>query len=63
MIIIIDERDEIIASNISNDWFLDVIAPLREFPIGKHFDETGSRIQDGAPAPSVLVEAGASTYA
>ncbi|MEN8254825.1 MAG: SHD1 domain-containing protein, partial [Verrucomicrobiota bacterium] len=44
MIVITDERGEIIAKDITNDWFLDVIEPLRRFPVGRHFDETGMRV-------------------
>ncbi|RKX37562.1 MAG: hypothetical protein DRP64_16980, partial [Verrucomicrobia bacterium] len=44
MIVITDERGEIIAQNITNDWFLDIIEPLRELPLGRHFDKTGTRV-------------------
>jgi hypothetical protein len=44
MIVIIDERGEIIAQNITNDWMLDIINPLRAFPVGRHFDKTGTRV-------------------
>ena len=51
MIVITDERGEIIASNISNDWFLDIIEKLRQFPIGRHFDKTGERVWPPQPNP------------
>lgn len=51
MVIVTDERGEIIASNISNSWFLDIINELREFPIGKHFDKTGTRVWPPQPDP------------
>ncbi len=44
MVVITDERGEIIATDLTNDWFLDIIEPLREFPLGKHFDKTGTRV-------------------
>ena len=44
MIVITDERGEIIAENVSNDWMLDIIDILREFPVGRHFDKTGARV-------------------
>ena len=44
LVVVTDERGEIIAQNITNDWFLDIIESLREIPIGRHFDRTGARI-------------------
>lgn len=51
MVVITDERGVIIASNVSNSWFLDIINELREFPIGKHFDKTGTRVWPPQPDP------------
>ncbi len=44
MIVVTDERGEIIAHDLTNDWFLDIIEPLRNFPVGRHFDKTGARV-------------------
>jgi len=44
MIVVTDERGEIIAQDISNDWMLDIIDFLRTFPIGRHFNKEGERV-------------------
>ncbi|MEN8256139.1 MAG: SHD1 domain-containing protein, partial [Verrucomicrobiota bacterium] len=44
MILVIDERGKIIAQDISNDWMLDIIDFLREFPVGRHFSKKGQRV-------------------
>ncbi len=44
MVVVTDERGEIIAQSISNNWMLDIIDFLREFPLGRHFDKTGARV-------------------
>jgi len=55
MIVITDERGEIIAQNITNDWFLDIIEPLREFPVGRHFDKTGTRVYPPRARPITVL--------
>ncbi len=44
MVVITDERGEIVAQSISNSWMLDIIDTLRQFPLGRHLDETGARV-------------------
>jgi len=44
MIVVIDERGEVIAQNTSNDWMLENIDFLRELPIGRHFNKDGVRV-------------------
>jgi len=44
MIVVTDERGEIIARDISNEWMLDIIDFLREFPVGRHFSKAGERV-------------------
>jgi len=51
MIVVTDERGEIIAQAISNEWMLDIIDFLREFPVGRHFSKAGERVYP--PRPTV----------
>lgn len=44
MVVVTDERGEIIAKDITNDWLLDIIDSLRQLPVGKHFNEAGERV-------------------
>jgi len=44
MVVVTDERGEIIAEDISNDWMLEIIDFLREFPVGRRFNEEGERV-------------------
>jgi hypothetical protein len=44
MIVVTDERGEIIATNITNDWFLDIIDSLRQLPVGRYFNKAGERV-------------------
>jgi len=55
MIVITDERGEIIAQDISNDWMLDIIESLREFPVGRHFDKTGKRVYPPRARPIMVL--------
>ena len=55
MVVITDERGEIIAQDISNDWMLDIIESLREFPVGRHFDKTGTRVYPPRARPVTVL--------
>jgi hypothetical protein len=44
MILVFNERDEIIAQNLSHDWLLDIRDPLLHFPVGRHFNKQGVRV-------------------
>ena len=44
MVVVTDERGEIVAQSISNEWMLDKIDFLRNFPLGRHFNEDGERV-------------------
>ena len=49
MILVYDERGEIIAQNITHDWLLGLVGKLREFPIGRHFNKKGERVRPPRP--------------
>ena len=49
MVVVTDERGEIIAQSISNDWMLDNLDFLREFPVGRHFSKAGERVYPPRP--------------
>jgi len=49
MIVVTDERGEIVAKDISNDWMLDNLDFLREFPVGRHFNKDGERVYPPRP--------------
>ena len=49
MILVYDERGEIIAKNITHDWLLDLVEILREFPVGRHFNKKGERVHPPRP--------------
>ncbi len=43
LVVVTDERGEIIDQGFSHKWLPALLDTLREFPIGKHFDKTGTR--------------------
>ena len=49
IILVYDERGEIIAQNVTHDWLLDLVDKLREFPIGRHFNKKGERVHPPRP--------------
>jgi hypothetical protein len=49
MILVYDERGEIIAKNLSHDWLLGLVDSLREFPVGRHFNRKGERVHPPRP--------------
>ncbi len=49
MILVFNERDEIIAQNLSHDWLLDIRDELRDFPVGRHFNKQGERVLPPRP--------------
>ncbi len=49
MILVYDERGEIIAQNLSHDWLLDLVEKLRVFPVGRHFNKQGERVYPPRP--------------
>ena len=49
MVVVTDERGEIIAQSISNTWMLEIIEFLREFPVGRHFNKAGERVYPPRP--------------
>jgi hypothetical protein len=44
MILVFNERDELIAQNLSHDWLLDLRDKLLTFPVGRHFNKEGDRV-------------------
>ena len=44
MILVTDERGEIIAQLVSNSWMLEHLEFLRTFPVGRHFSDEGKRV-------------------
>jgi len=44
MILVTDERGEIIAQQVSNPWMLENLEFLRRFPVGRHFSDEGERV-------------------
>ena len=49
MILVYNERDEIIAQKLSHDWLLDLRDKLVKFPVGCHFDKAGERVHPPRP--------------
>ena len=49
MVLVTDERGVIIGQSISNDWMLDRLDFLREFPVGRHFNKAGERVYPPRP--------------
>jgi len=44
MILVTDERGEIIAQQVSSPWMLEHLEFLRTFPVGRHFSDEGKRV-------------------
>jgi len=44
MVLVFNERDELIAQNLSHDWLLDIRDKLLDFPVGRHFNKQGERV-------------------
>ena len=44
MILVYNERDELIAQNLSHPWLLDLRDELLTFPVGRHFNKVGERV-------------------
>ena len=49
MMLVYNERGEIIAQNLSHDWLLDLRDKLVKFPVGRHFDKNGERVHPPRP--------------
>ncbi|RKX43944.1 MAG: hypothetical protein DRP64_07490 [Verrucomicrobia bacterium] len=49
MILVYDERGEIIARNMSHDWLLDIVEELSVFSGGRHFNKQGERVFPPSP--------------
>lgn len=49
LVIITDSRGEIIAYESPSKWLFKIVESLREVPVKKHFDKTGTRV--GPPRP------------
>jgi hypothetical protein len=49
MILVYDERGEIIAQNVTHDWLLDIVEKLRVLPVGRHFNKQGERVHPPRP--------------
>jgi hypothetical protein len=49
MILVFNERDEIIAQNLSHEWLLDIREELLTFPVGRHFNKEGKRVHPPRP--------------
>lgn len=44
MILVFNERGDLIAKNLSHDWLLDIRDKLLKFPVGRHFNKQGERV-------------------
>ena len=53
LVVVSDERGKIIDYGTSHKWLLGILENLRELPIGRHFDKTGTRV--GPPRPDSFV--------
>jgi len=49
MILVYDERGEIVAQNLSHDWLFDIRDKLLVFPVGRHFNKQGERVFPPSP--------------
>ncbi len=49
MILVYDQRGEIIAQKLTHTWLLDLVEPLRLLPIGRHFNKEGKRVHPPRP--------------
>lgn len=44
LVVVTDERGKVIIHETSNEWLFPILANLRQLPVGKHFDKTGTRV-------------------
>ncbi len=51
LVVVTDKRGKIIDHGTSNKWLLDILDELRKFPIGRHFDKSGTRVFPPRPKP------------
>ena len=49
MILVYNDRDELIAQNLSHDWLLDLRDKLLTFPVGRHFNKDADRVVPPSP--------------
>ncbi len=49
LVVVTDERGMIVDYGSSHKWLLGILNNLRQLPIGKHFDKTGSRVEPPRP--------------
>ena len=51
LVVVTDERGMIVDYGSSHKWLRDIINNLRQLPVGKHFDKTGTRVEPPRPKP------------
>jgi len=51
LVVVTDERGMIVDYGSSHKWLLGILNNLRQLPVGKHFDKTGSRVEPPRPKP------------
>ncbi len=49
LVVVTDSRGEVIDVGSSHNWLPDLTDKLRELPLGKHFDKTGTRVYPPSP--------------
>ena len=54
MILVTDQRGEIIAQEVSNPWMLENLDFLRTFPVGRHFSDEGKRTYPPYATPPIF---------
>ena len=54
MIVVTDQRGEIIAKEVSNPWMLENLDFLRTFPVGRHFSDEGKRVHPPRAKPDTI---------
>ena len=49
LVVVTDSRGEIVDYGTSNEWLYDLLGTLRTFPLGKHFNKKGMRVEPPRP--------------
>ena len=49
LVVVTDKRGMIVDHGASHKWLLDIVNNLRQLPVGRHFDKTGTRVEPPRP--------------
>ncbi len=51
LVVVMDERGMIVDHGASHKWLIGLLGNLRQLPVGRHFDKTGTRVEPPRPDP------------